>query len=482
MEAHEKKTIIKNLKWLTISKIIVYLLSIISITLIPRYLGVEGYGQLNFILSFVGLFSIIGDFGLTTLVLRDISKNPNKAKEYFDNLIVFKFILFFLFLLVVSVVSFVIDRNNPQALKLIIIFSLGVGFTLISGFILSFFDAIQQLKYRAVYEILSKAAYTFGVVLVILFNYKLFGIIIASAVSFLVGLIYVFINLHSKFKLQVTINPEYIKEKISVAYPFLLTAIFWTIYFSIDRVFLMYMKGNYEVGLYSIGYTFIGFLIGIVGILHSSFLPAISNFSENLNKQKTAIDKYLWLLYVLCVPITIGGIYLAPQIIKLVFGAIYLPGILAFQLTLFFFFFNSIGTVNYNVLISNGFEKFALKLLGLSAMINIIFNFILIPKYGIIGAAISTIIAELVVFVGCYNLIKNKIVSVDYLSPIICPLLASIFMLFGLIIGSKLFPNILLTKFGVLIFVVVGSIIYTSFLYFFKKEEITELIKLIRNK
>jgi len=57
----EKKTIIGNIRWLTISKIIVYLLSIVTITLIPRYLGVEGYGQLNYVLSFVSLFAILGD-------------------------------------------------------------------------------------------------------------------------------------------------------------------------------------------------------------------------------------------------------------------------------------------------------------------------------------------------------------------------------------------------------------------------------------
>jgi len=51
MEITVKNTIIKNIGWLTISKILVYALSIITITIIPRYLGVEAYGQLNFALS-----------------------------------------------------------------------------------------------------------------------------------------------------------------------------------------------------------------------------------------------------------------------------------------------------------------------------------------------------------------------------------------------------------------------------------------------
>ena len=110
------------------------------------------------------------------------------------------------------------------------------------------------------------------------------------------------------------------------------------VYFNIDRIFITFIKGNYATGLYSISYTFIGFLIGILGVLNTVFFPVLSNVSNNKQKLKSIVDKYLLLIYLFCVPVTIGGIYLAPKIISLVFGGQYLGGTIAFQLIMFFFY------------------------------------------------------------------------------------------------------------------------------------------------
>jgi len=481
MEKHEKKTIIKNIKWLTISKIIICLLSIITITLIPRYLGVEGYGQLNFIISFVGLFSILGDLGLTTLITREISKDTGKASEYFNNLFLFRLIIALLFLVVVSIFAIAF---HPLALaELMIVYAIGVSFVLLNNFDMAFLNGLQELKYQAISDALQKVVYTVGSLLVIALNYKLFGIIVANVLAGFFAFVFSFLAIKRYIKVsKQSIDKVYIKEKVIQSSPFILTSIFWMIYFNIDRIFITYIKGNYATGLYSISYSFIGFLLGILGILSTTFFPVISSLSNNKQKLKSIVDKYLLLLYLFCVPVTIGGIYLAPKIISLVFGSQYLPGATAFQLIMFFFLINAVGVINYYLLITNNLEKYSLKILGISALANTLLNFIFVPWLGIIGAAITTIISEVIIFIASYIKIKKSIIKIDYLPPIIKPLIASLIMLLSLILFTHIFPSgILHNNFDVLILVAVGGLIYMLILFITKSITINQVKEMLKN-
>ena len=471
----EKTTILSNIKWLTISKIIVYLLSIITITLIPRYLGVEGYGQLNYVLSFVTLFTIIGDLGISTYCIRSVSKDNRRANKYFNNLIIFKFLLISLFLLFVFLFSRIIPKNSITK-QLILIYAIGVLFSILSNFSLSFYDAFQKLRYRAIYEIIIKLSYTIGILIVIFFNYKIFGIVVAYALAFVFGFIFLYFNLNKIIKIKPIFDKKFIKKTIIFSSPFILTSIFWTIYFSMDRVFISHFIDNYSVGLYSIAYTFIGFLIGIMAILHNTFLPAMSNLSKNKQKLGVVVKRYLQMIYLFSIPATIGGIYLVKRIISLVFGSQYLAGQMSFSLILFFFLLNSVGMVNYYLLITNHFEKFSVKLLGIASITNIFLNIIFIPIFGIIGAAITTLISESIIFIGSYDLIRKKILEINYFKPMIYPLIGSILMLIGLIMFDLIFPKgILFNHFDVLFSIGFGFIIYILFLFFTKVITISKI-------
>jgi len=475
----EKTTILSNIKWLTISKIIVYLLSIITITLIPRYLGVEGYGQLNYILSFVSLFAIFGDLGISTYILREVSKDKKKANSFFNNLILFKPVLLGLFILIVFLATIIVPKD-PKVTTLIYLYTFGFLFSLLSTFLLAFFSAFQKQKFRAIYEVLVKFVYTLGVILVIIFNFKIFGVILAHVFSFIVAFLFLFFSINRYIKIDPKINTKFVKKTLLVSSPFILTNIFTTIYFSIDRVFISHFINDFAVGLYSISYTFIGFLTTLLSILHASFLPAMSSFVKNKLKLKVLIKRYLQAIYLFSVPAVIGGIYLSSRIISLVFGSQYLGGKIAFSLILLFFLLKSIGTVNYYLLITNNSEKLALKWLGATAFLNIVLNLFVISLFGIIGAAITTLISEIVLFFGNYNIIKKKIFKINYIKPMIYPLIGSILMLIGLIMFDLIFPKgILFNHFDVLFSIGFGFIIYILFLFFTKVITISKIKEIV---
>jgi O-antigen/teichoic acid export membrane protein len=379
---------------------------------------------------------------------------------------------------------FALFLKSPPTLGQIIIYTFGISFVLLSNFNISFLNGFQEIKYQAISDAIQKITYTLGAILVVILNYKLFGIIVASAISSVFLFLFSFFAIRKFIKIKkLKLNKKYIKEKIILASPFILTSIFWMIYFNIDRIFITLIKGNYATGLYSISYTFIGFLLSILGILSTTFFPVLSNVSNNKQKLKSIVDKYLLLIYLFCVPVTIGGIYLAPKIISLVFGSQYLGGTLAFQLIMFFFLLNSIGIINYHLLITNNLERYSLKILGISAVTNILLNFIFIPWLGIIGAAITTIISEIIIFIISYKKIKTDIIKINYLSPIIKPLVASGFMLTGIMLFSHIYPSgILHNNLDVLITIAVGGIIYIATLFVTKAITLKQIKEMLKNE
>ena len=476
-------TVVKNIRWMIISKIIVYLLSIITITLIPRYLGVEGYGQLNFILSFVGLFIIFGDFGISSLIYRDVSKNPKKASEYFNNLFLLKTFLLALMILVIIIVTLFIDKSSY--IKELIIF-LGIPFiliSLISSFYMCFYNALQKMQYAAIYETTTKLLYIIFVICVIYFNFKLVGILIANVISLLLTCLFLVLFLKKYIKIRIKLDFKYIISKLKVTSFFAGIIFFTLVYYNADKLLVSFFIGDYQLGLYVIGYTFFGLLISFIYIFNSALFPVLSSYSNNLVKYKRISELYLKYIFIISTPILFGGVYLANKIVSLAFGSKFIGGLIAFQIILLFFFIAALNTYNLSTLQIKNKERLYFFIVMAAAIFNIVVDLFVIPIYGIIGAAIVTVLSELIVFIGSYLYVKENI-RLSYWKQSIFPFIGSTIMIASLYLIDKfLYPNGWFhNKFDVLIYILIGSIVYALFLIFTKAITIKEIKAIISRK
>lgn len=483
MEYIEKQTILKNISWLTFSRIIVYVLSIITITIVPRYLGVEGYGQLNFVLSFFGLFYILTDFGINTLIFRDVSKNTKKLSSYFNNFFIFK-------LLLVVFVSFIIILLVMLLEKPLVVnqlFFLLIPFLLISvlkDYYLTFYNSLQDNKFYAISELIFKVCYILFLLIVIFFDLKVTGVLISQILASLIilGMLYIFFKKHIK-KYDFKLNYVFLKQKLYLSWPFALNYLFYTVYFNFDKIFISLIKDDVNVGLYSIGYSFLGFIVAAVGLISLVFFPVLSKYSFKKNLSNI-FSKYYKIVLIVSIPLSLGSILLSKEIISLVFGSDYVLGNISFKIIMFFCLLYSINNTFNTLFSTHHYEKYFLKLLFLASVTNVLLNLIVIPFYGIVGAAITTLFSEIIILVGSIILVRNKFKGLDLLTPVVKPLFAGLIMLTGIFIIKLMYPaGFLKNNFDVLFFVFFGGIIYLLCLFILKiisKEDIKEIISLIK--
>ena len=178
----------------------------------------------------------------------------------------------------------------------------------------------------------------------------------------------------------------------------------------IDVFLLTYFKGLYEVGLYSVALS-LGMVIStLIGPIMGMIFPLTSKLSVNKDsvKIKEMIKSMYGLGLYLIVPVLIIFVSYPKEIIILLFGVKYVGAYVALIILSFAYFINVLTSFNFQVMAGLGLVKRRTKMLYIAAFTNIVADLILIPIYGLVGAAIGTLLSILVMFILGYGFVSKK--------------------------------------------------------------------------
>ncbi|MFW9875781.1 MAG: flippase [Candidatus Thorarchaeota archaeon] len=470
------QTIFKNTLWLLSAETFSKLLLFFLIIWIARYLGTEGYGKFSFAFAFVSLFAILADFGLATLTVREASRDKSKTKKYIDNILIIKLFLGIL-TFVLIILSVQLLGKTPEVKTLVYLAGIFTVIQSFTQFLYAVFRVFEKMEYQALSKIIYGLS-LFAIVAFVLWNQLgLRNLIIAYIIADSLTLILALFLVWKKFtKFSLELDFSFWKKILAQAWPFALSAIFISVYYYMDSVMLSVMKNDQAVGWYNAAYKPIIFMTNLAGIVLQSFFPVISRFyKESIEKVNYILDKFARLMVTVAIPLAFGGTMLALPIINLLYGQEYLDGTLAFQILVWTAAIIYISIVYGNSLQACDRQKISLIGVGIGAGINIILNFILIPYFSLNGAAIATLLTELLVFIFMYFQL-NKFAKVNFARYILKPFIASIIMC-GLLY--------ILKDLHVILLILIGAACYFSIMIVIKglvKEDLNFLQSLVSSK
>ncbi len=411
----EKRIIAENTAWLTVAEAITRLSKFALIVYATRILGPTGFGQFSFALSFVMIFTVFADLGLSQIISREISQRK-KGELEFNNILSLKIIISFIVLLAVVIIAQITisDLLVRQSVLILLVFM----FTnTISDFLFSFFQARKNMRYEAYTRIIQAVASTILGFLLLSQTQTTVGLTISYALAGLISLIYISILYFLKRRKSSSVKTRWLqfqtwKKYLMMSWPLILTGIFAMIYNEIDSVMMGYYGQIKEVGLYNASYRAMWVILVPCLLIYRTFFPIINeNYFKSTETYKRIWKYYLRISLFMAVPTLLFGILLANQIIIFVFGPDYSGAVTSFQvligvagLTLLSFPFNQ-GLIAANKQKKVFFATFW------GALINIILNLVLIPRYSLNGAALATLIAVSVVLLlqGAYYLKIDKV-------------------------------------------------------------------------
>ena len=166
------------------------------------------------------------------------------------------------------------------------------------------------------------------------------------------------------------------------------------VYFRVDTVMLSVMKGDAVTGWYSAACNLIFALMVIPTIYGIAIFPVLSKYygSARSSFDKVGTLSFKFLLMV-GLPISVGVTLLAEKIIQLVYGSAYINSSYALQIMVWVFFINCIAIAPFHALNSANKQHLVMISEGIAAVLAVLLNLLLIPIYGLIGAASATVIA-----------------------------------------------------------------------------------------
>lgn len=430
------QTVFKNAFWLGVAEAGVSLLKFILIVFAARILGVEGYGKFAFSLSFVSMFMIFPDLGITDIMMREMAHDGGKTKKFFAALSL-KLILCVITFLMISVGMFFVSKDW-QIRTSIFILSFYILVASFSAILYAFFRAKQKMEYDAMIRV-------FEASLVLLFGFFVlskYGSSVALSLAYLaaaVGAMFfaIFLLARKFFRIKFLFDKSLWKELIVLSWPLGVGAFFMNIYNSFDSTFMGFLSQISEVGWYNAAYKIIGFAIIPSSLICQSFYPAlVIALKESKQAFSKIWDAELRVVILLALPLVIGGIILAPRIIDFAYDESFSPSILAFQILMLmagvFFLCNCFNGV---FVIFNQQKKFLwIKFWG--AVSNVLLNIILIPAISLYGAAAARVSCQIVILIlfiyTSFKAIPLKLFNWRFFYAAIKALICSVPMYFAL--------------------------------------------------
>ncbi|KPJ55940.1 hypothetical protein AMJ49_06040 [Parcubacteria bacterium DG_74_2] len=455
-----KQTIFKNTFWLGISEIFTRLVGIFIVVWMARYFGPAIYGQWAFALSFVTLFSVLADFGFSTLTVREIARDKSKTSQYLSNIIIMKIILGLITLGLIAIIIQLLNKE-PEIVKLVYFLGIYIVINTFANFFQYIFRANEKMQYEAVCRVL-QSIFLFGLVLFFILDEG--SILTISYAYIIAALISVFFSIFliwfyfSKFSLR--INIKICKEIFFKAWPFALSYMAISVYYYMDTVMLGLMKSNQEVGWYNAVYRIVLFTQVAGTIIWASFFPQLSQkYKESLNSLKKVANQLAEITHIFAWPVAMGGTLLASQIIVFFYGKEYLPGTLAFQILIWSIAIIYIASVYHETIKASDRQKLYLTGVGGGAVLNIILNFLFIPRWSLNGAALATLLTEMAVMIFMYIQV-NKFINLKPFIPALIPFVSAIVM------GGSIY--FCFSSFNVILVIFLGGMIYFSLIAFFR--------------
>lgn len=457
-----KQTVIKNAFWLSFGNIVGRLIKAVLIIYAARVLGVAGYGVFSYVLTLAAFFSLFADLGITAILTREGAKDHTKLPFFLATAFYIKLGLLLISALTVIFLAPFFTRI-PEAISLLPLAALLIALDNFRDFFVSIGRSQQRMEKEAGISIFTYIAITISGIVALIISSSAKSLLIGYLIGSATGTLFAFMLFRDYFVgIWRYYDKTLIKKILAEGWLFASWTFLAGLMINTDTIMLGWLTNAQEVGYYSAAQRPILLLYTIPSILASAFFPA---FAKLANKEdgrfNSLFEKSIKISLMVALPIIAGGLVLSHEIIQLIYGNAYLPSTAAFSILLFTILIVFPSTFIGSAIFAYNEHRVFVGFLTLGVLSNAILNYLLIPHFGINGAAVATIVAQL--FANSLAFIKMKKIN-DFkilrnLPKIfMATLVMSVFTLFLNYLGMNVVINIL-----------ISVIIYFGFLYLIKE-------------
>ena len=384
--------VLHNIGWLIVDRVVRMGFGVLIGVWIARYLGPSQFGDFNFAISFVALFGTVASLGLDAIIVREVLRNPIAIPEILGTGLALRLGAAFVAIFLALGTIMVVRPNN--AVSLILVGSLSVGLIFQSFDIIDFYF---QAEIKSKLTVLAKNIAFLVTVFIRFFLISIEAPLWAfAAVQVLeialgaAGLVIVYTSSGGRLKLWNSTRRRAL-YLLSESWPVMLSGVAIMLYMRIDMIMLTLMKGDAAAGIYAAATRVSEVWYFVPIAIVSSVSPAIiksKSDREIYNKRIQRLFSFMSLISIL-ISIVVGSS--SRWIIEILYNKDYISAAEILRIHIWACIFVFLGSAQTPWNVSENLLKLGFYRTLCGAIVNILLNIFLIPKYSGVGAAIATL-------------------------------------------------------------------------------------------
>jgi O-antigen/teichoic acid export membrane protein len=449
-------------------------LALVTLVFLTRYLGVAGYGRFTTVTVYISIFVVLFDWGIGTIVIRRLAIDRTRAAELVGKTLTLRILLGFATAGAAAALAVGIYGDKPAirngvfiALPTIVVMA---GVTALE----TYFQAELQMGWMALAETVGQFVGVALILALVAADAGFYAIVAATVAAAAVNAVLVLVFFSRRVPVRPRVDVEVWRRLFLEALPLGIALILNTIYFRLDAVLLSILKGPRDVGIYGIAFRFSEMLTPFALYFATSLFPLITRaFSEG--RQETVrrlIQRSFDVIVVASVPVVLGTLVVAPQIVHALGGAEFGAAATPLRIVVFGTGLAFMSTLLGYVMIALGHQKSVLWLNVTALLFNLVLNLVLIPPYGYLAAASVATASEVVIAIALLWLTWRFV----RFRP------ASTVPLRALIAGATMAVAVAFAHPNLPVAVAVGVVVYVTALFLLRVPEQLELPQLFARR
>lgn len=389
------KKVLKNVGWLTLDRFLQLIISVLVGIWVARYLGPSDFGLLNFAIAFAALFSPFIGLGIPTLLVRELISHPEKKNILIGTAFWIQVVTSLISMAIMDAAILLIRPNDFMSFLVVFVFSFN---SLASSLdiLTNWFDAKIESKNVVLARNISLVMSNLLKVGFILLGFPLLYFVAASVIdSLLRGIFLLYYYIKDKENLFLwKFDMSLAKRLFASSWPLILSGAMVIIYMKIDQVMIGIMLNDAQVGIYSVAVKFSEMFLFLPAAISVSLFPAIIS-SKKISQEvyysrfQKLFDVMTWVPMTFVIPLFVFSDF----IVVFLYGAEYALAGPALAISIWSAVATSVKFGVEKYLINEDQTKIIFTNALIGAVLNIILNLLLIPTYGILGAAFATVVS-----------------------------------------------------------------------------------------
>ena len=388
-------------------------LGLVSIAITTRYLGTAGYGRFSLALSFVQLFAVVADAGLTTIVVRELAQRPERASSLLGSALALRSGLAVAAATLAGLTS--LAMPYPPEVRVAVLIAI-VPLTL--GLLNSTFVALLQSDLRAgrvaIADVTGRAASLAAVAVVIVLDLGFYAVVGAAGVGAAVTLVITTLLARPLLPDRPRADRATSRGLMKAALPLGVAIALNEAYFRADALIISVTRSFEELGIYALAWR-VGELTGTFpAVFLIAVFPVLSRMVAVADpRMRDALHAAGDVFVLVGVAVAAGGFAVAGELARTLGGGEFAAAAAPMRILLAAAAIAFINGLYGHALIARDRQFATLWLNVVALTLNVVLNLLLVPPYGILAAAWTALGCELAILAGSFWLLRRHL---DYVA------------------------------------------------------------------